>query len=390
MSVSSTSSGPGTGSGRGPARVVTAVAVAVAVLAPLAVLCAQAWSSTGDALSFVRDERRGVTYLEPLTQLLGATTLAQSASVRGRPVDVAGVRSALAAVDEADGRLGGALRTTDRWTTVRRTVTERLSRADWPLPSTAYTQYSDLNTELLELNRTVGDNSRLILDPAIDAYYVVNATVLRIPEILVDSGRYADLSVLSAGVAATDPGGAAELATAQAQLAAARNRVATDANDLSEGLVKAFARTGSAELGPGLARQLGNFRTAVDAVAPSASLLAPVPTRSLSDLAGDQDTLQRAALDLQRAALGQLDLLLAARASDAQRTRVVSLAATAIGVLLATGLATLVSRRSGPRPAPLSRDQQAPAADAAAAPLNGRADPVPVRAGRTGGARAAR
>jgi hypothetical protein len=394
MSGSSTSSGPGTRSGRGPARVATAVAVAVAVLAPLAVLCAQAWSSTGDTLSFVRDERRGVTYLDPLTRLLGATTEAQSAAVRGRPVDVAGVRSALAAVDDADRRLGGPLRTTDRWTGVRATVADRLSKTSWPLASTAYTQYSDLNTVLLELHRTVGDNSRLILDPSIDSYYVMNATLLRIPEILVDSGRYADLSVLSAvSGAAADPTGQAQLGTARAQLAAARNRIATDANDLADGLVKAFARTGSSTLGPGLTRQLDNFRTAVDAVAPSTSLLAPVPTRSLSDLAGDQATLQRAALDLQRAALGQLDLLLKARAADAQRTRIAALAATAVGVLVAAGLATLVWRRSRPAPAPASRHAQPPAAEAAATPVNGRAAPadsVPVRAGRAGGARAAR
>jgi hypothetical protein len=382
MSVSSTSNGPGTWSGRGLARAATAVAVAVAVLAPLGVLGAQAWSSSGAALSFARDERRGVTYLEPLTQLLGATTLAQSQAVRGQPVDAAGVRAAVAAVDAADVRLGGPLRTSDRWTDARALVADRISRTG-VAAATAYTQYSDLNTALLELNRTVGDNSRLILDPSIDAYYVMNATLLRIPETLVDSGRYADLSVLSAA-GAGDP---AELATARAQLAAARNRIATDATDLSDGLVKAFARTDSATLGPGLTRQLDNFRTAVDAVAPSTSLLAPPPTRSLTDLAGDQTTLQGAALDLQRAALGQLDLLLAARAADAHRTRAVALAATAVGVLVAVGLATLVWRRFPPRAAPVRRHAQSPVA-AATAPLNGAA--ASAGAVPAGGARAAR
>jgi hypothetical protein len=263
-------------------------------------------------------------------------------------------------------------------------VTERLGRMDWPQATTAYTQYSDLTTSLLELNRTVGDNSRLILDPSIDAYYVMNATLLRIPEILVDSGRYADLSVLSAAGGAPD-------GTAQAQLAAARNRIATDATDLSDGLVKAFARTDSATLGPGLTRQLDNFRTAVDAVAPSTSLLAPVPERSLPDLAGNQATLEGAALDLQRAALGQLDLLLAARVSDAQRMRAVALVATAVGVLAAAGLATLVWRRSGPRPPRISRHALDPytlPVNGTAAPVNGNA--VPVRTERSGGARAAR
>ncbi|HST66147.1 MAG TPA: hypothetical protein VLM05_13255, partial [Mycobacteriales bacterium] len=318
-------------------------------------------------------------------------------AVRGRRVDATAVRTALAAVDDVDGRLGRALRTTDRWTTVRATVADRVSRTSWPQAATAYTQYSDLNTELLELNRTVGDNSRLILDPAIDAYYVTNATLLRIPEILVDSGRYADLSVLSAAGGPPD-------ATAQAQLAAARNRIATDAADLADGLVKAFGRTGSSTLGPGLAGPLADFRTAVDAVAPSTSLLAPVPQRSLLDLAGDQATLQRAALALERATLSQLDLLLRSRVADAQRGRVVTLAAGVVGVLVAAGLAALVWRRfpAGPararrsqpdrdgrsQPARAGPPQPTPPAEKSVAPVNGPA--VPARAGRNGGARAAR
>src|SRR5512132_3257066 len=109
MSLSSTS----TVAGRGSTRVATAVAVAVAVLLPLALLFAQVWSSTHSARSFSADERRGVAYLGPLTRLLSATTEAQSAAVRGQTVDAASVRAAVAAVDQADARLGRTLRTTD-------------------------------------------------------------------------------------------------------------------------------------------------------------------------------------------------------------------------------------------------------------------------------------
>lgn len=385
MSLSSTSNPPQKGSGRGLARIATAVAVAVAVLAPLGVLCAQAWSSTGDTLSFVGDERRGVSYLAPLTQLLGATTEAQSAAVRGRPVDVAAVRSALAAVDRADARLGGPLRTTDRWTIARSTVAERAARTDWPLASVAYTQYSDLNTSLLELNRTVGDNSRLILDPDIDAYYVMNASLLRIPEILVDSGRYTDLRTLAAISGGGD-------ATGRAQLTAARNRVAADAADLSDGLLEAFSRTGSSALGPGLTQPLDDFRTAVDAVAPSASLLAPVPDRSPADLASERQGLARAALDLQQAALEQLDLLLAARQHDQQRSRLIALVATGAGVLVAAGLALLTWWHAPHRPATEADPGDAAAAASAPAAVRRQAEATagPAIPERPGGARAAR
>jgi hypothetical protein len=380
MSLSSTSTAPG----RGSARVATAVAVAVAVLVPLAVLFVQVWSGSGSGRSFTADERRGVAYLAPLTRLLSATTEAQSAAVRGQPVDTAGVKAAVAAVDEADTRLGRPLDTTDRWTDARQLVQQRLTVPSWQ-PSAAYTQYSDVNTKLLDLTRAVGDNSRLILDPAIDAYYVMNASLLRIPEILVDSGRYSDLAVLF-------PNGSGNAAVT-AQLAAARNRIAADETDLSAGLLKAFARTDSSTLGPGLTRPLDDFRTAVDAVAPSASLLAPAPERSVPDLITNQDALQQATLSLQEASLDQLDALLADRAGGQTRSQVVAAVAAGVGILVAAGLAWLAWRWAPRRARRRGRDLDDGDFDdqpdeTPDRPTNG--TPVPVRTERSGGARAAR
>lgn len=407
MSLSSTSPATRSATGQRAVRAATAVTVAVALLIPVAVLFAQAWSSTGEKLSFVADERRGVAYLGPLTRLLSATTEAQSGAVSHRPADTEAVRSAIAAVDEIDARLGGRLRTTERWTTIRAIVQERTNRT-WARPAEAYTQYSDLVTQLMELNRKIGDASRLILDPELDTYYVMSATVLRIPEILVDSGRYTDLSVLNSTSGPAEGGSAA-------QLTAARNRVATNATDLSDGLVKAFGNTTSRTLGPALTRPLDDFRTAVDAVAPSNSLLAPTPERSLNDLETDQDALQRAALTLQQAALGELDQLLADREDGTGRTRLVAVGAAVLGLLVA-GAAAVVLRpsrsgagsRPGPvdgadagpsgpshsaRPAPPRRAGGLPWAEPADQPAPG--DPVPGLVGaagheQRGGARAAR
>jgi hypothetical protein len=372
MSLSSTSTAPG----RGSTRVATAVAVAVAVLVPVAILFVQVWSSTSSARSFTADERRGVAYLEPLTRLLSATTKAQSAAVHNQPVDRSAVRTAVAAVDEVDGRLGRQLRTTDRWIDVRALVQQRLTVPKWT-PPTAYTQYSDVNTKLLELTRTVGDNSRLVLDPAIDAYYVMNASLLRVPEILVDSGRYTDLSVLF-------PNGGGE--ATRAQLAAARNRIAADETDLSDGLLKAFAQTDSSTLGPGLTRPLDDFRTAVDAVAPSASLLAPAPERSVPDLIANQDALQQASLGLQDASLTQLDDLLAARDASQTRSQIIAVVAAVLALVVAAVLARLAWLWAPVRPRRRAVD---PDVEPAVQPsTNGTR--VPVQAERSGGARAAR
>jgi hypothetical protein len=340
------------------------VAVAVALLTPVAVLFAQIWSSTGDRLAFAADERRGAAYLGPLIRLLSVTTDAQSRAVSGKPVDPAPVRAAIAEIDQVDARLGDRLRTTERWTTIRTIVQDRTGHA-WPRPTEAYTQYSDLVTQLMELNRKVGDASRLILDPELDSYYVMSAALLRIPDILVDSGRYTDLSVLAEASGLPDRDSAA-------QLTAARNRVATNAIDLSDGLVKAFGSTASSTLGPGLTRPLDNFRTAVDAVAPSNSLLAPAPERSPTDLESDQDELQRRSLELQEAALGELDRLLVARQDGAERVRLVAVGALLLGLVVA-GIAAVALRPGWvvggePGPEPVDRDEDLADPNAAARP----------------------
>lgn len=356
-------------------RAVVAVVAALAVLAPAAYLFSQVWTSNTETVRFNAAERRGVAYLGPLTQLLSAVTEAQSDAVREDPVDAAAVRRALAAVDRVDGRLGGQLRTTERWTAIRQTVVDRTSRG-WPDPEAAYQQYSDLVTTLIELTRKVGDVSNLILDPRLDAYYVMNATLLRIPAIIVDSGRYADLAVLGNG--STDP-------EVPARLTAARNRIAGDAQDLADGLVKAFGATASGTLGPGLTSQLDDFRTAVDAVAPSTSLLAPTPQRTPSALAADQDELQAAAIALQQAGLTELDRLLEPRESAAARTRVLAVVAVALVALVVLVAAVLVvllpDRAAGGAADPAEQVEPEPYRDGALAGAG---------AGPPGGARAAR
>ena len=334
MSLSSTSSATGSATGRRAVRVAIGAALAVALLTPVAVLFTLVWSSTGDRMAFAADERRGVAYLGPLTRLLSVVTDAQAEAVSGKPINPEPVRAAIVEVDAIDAELGGQLRTTDRWTTIRGIIQERTGRR-WNDTIEAYTQFSDLVTQLMELNRKVGDGSRLILDPQLDSYYVMNAALLRTPEILVDSGRYTDLSVLAA--AGTDGPAGPGRATVRdsAALTAARNRVATNAIDLSDGLLKAFGSTSSTSLGPGLTRPLDDFRTSVDAVAPSNSLLAQPPVRSPTDLESDQNALQQAALALQEAALGELDRLLDARQNAAERTRLIAAGAALLGLLVA-------------------------------------------------------
>jgi hypothetical protein len=336
-------------SGRRAARQIAISALAVlALLVPVGFLSAQVWSSTGEALSFNTSERRGAEYVRPLTELLSVTTDAQSEAVGGRPVDVAALQSAVAAVDEVDRRYGDELGTLERWTAIKQGVGDLTSRS-WPVPSAAFAQYSDLVTQMIELTRKVGDESRLILDPELDGYYLTNAAMLRIPDILVDSGRYLDLVVLA--------GSPSDDRVKLAQLTTARNRVASNAADLGEGLVKALSSTRSDTLGAGLTRPLDEFRTAVDTVAPSNSLLAPASEGSPGELRTDQDELQRSSLALQRAALSELGSLLETRRGGVERTRLLALLVVVLALLVVAGvLAWLWRTRPGSFPTPQEPD----------------------------------
>src|SRR6266568_3655835 len=158
-------------SATGPAgrtrRIAAAAGLAIVLLVPLLVIFTQYWTSRTQDLTFNQDERRGVQYLLPLTDLLSTMTQQQSAVVHGRGV---------------------------------------------------LTLVVDLAVQLV---RKVGDTSNLILDPAIDAYYVMNATLLRIPDVLVDSGQYSDLvKIANAAGKAVDLTTLAELASARGQVQA--------------------------------------------------------------------------------------------------------------------------------------------------------------------------
>jgi hypothetical protein len=370
-------------------RVAAGLGLALVLLVPLSVMFVQSWTARTDDLTFNQDERRGVEYLGPLTDLLSTMTEQQSGVVHGRSALVPAVQRAVAGVDAVDRRLGARLETTQRWTQLRQLILDLTGRTITK-PDEAFTAYSAVVDLTVALVRKVGDTSNLILDPKIDAYYVMNATLLRIPEILVESGQYSDLVkiVLSNG-RSTEP-------ERLAQLASARGQITAGADDLSAGLEKSFESTDSNTLGPALLRQLDDFRTAVDAVAPRASPVQPSSTAGLDadEIDRNQDNLQRLTLALDAASLGQLDLLLKTRIDAIARQRRYAMAALLAGVVVSAVVVVWLRpapppRLAGPAPRPAGRHGERPHAESVDARELVASSGMPV-SGRRGGARAAR
>jgi hypothetical protein len=317
-------------------HVAAAFLLVAGMLIPLGFVLAQFWTSTGDDLRFVGEERRGVAYLQPLVRLLGTLTEAQSAATRGKQVDQAQVRAAMAAVDVVDQAQGDLLRSRQRWSQLRAQISALIAR-DTLKGEDAFTAYSESNDLVLGLATKIGDTSNLILDPVLDSYYLMDTVLLRIPPILVDAGRLADLSALPAS------------SVGPVQLAVARDRIAGTSEAIDVSLGKVFDATPSKTLGPNLLGQLDVFRSAVNDLAPSSSLLQQSGTRQdPGALASARSQLQQATLQMASTAFAELDALPRAREQRVDKQRLAVLVAVVLGVLVGAVVLWLRLPRAGP------------------------------------------
>lgn len=325
-----------------------AAAAAVLLLVPLGMALTALWNSTGADLAFTARERDGVTYLRPLTRLLAVTTDAQMVAAQGGRVDSDAVRAAVKDVGEVDSRLGEVLGTTVRWTDLAARL-DTLATAT-PRGRAAMDAYSVVIDLELALIGRVGDTSNLILDPELDAYYVMDATLLRIPGLLVASTRAAAMTTLAqAGSGDRDE---QESASDQLVAAVAFTRVRADVTALDDGLRKSIGATQSRTLGPGLLSDLDRLRDTVTGFSPPSSEVGVAITeRPAAEVRAQRAEVREAALAFEAVALTELDALLVTRADAiaGQRRLVATVTAIGLGLVLALGAGWWWARRRVPQ-----------------------------------------
>ena len=154
-------------------------------------------------IDFARHELQGDEYLRAASSLLEATVAYRSALIAGDSARLAtaraGVDSALVEVGRVDGRLAEDLGTTREvlasggrsgsqpaslqaaWDQVKRTT----GAGAGPLVDT---MVSDIRGLIIQ----VGDGSQLILDPDLDTYYIMDALLLRAPEVVTRAHEIVD------------------------------------------------------------------------------------------------------------------------------------------------------------------------------------------------------
>src|SRR5690348_11488491 len=170
------------------------VLIGLVLLAPLGYVVKSFLDQQSGKIAFSADERVGVVYVKPATELLARVVAARAAAVdaaahKSSPSSLAdaqaGVKTAIAPVDAANVSVGAQLKVAGEWSRIRQQIEATFGT---PGGSTDQTlaRYDTVTAALLKLIVDAGNYSNLILDPDLDSYYVMDSVINRLP-MLVDS-----------------------------------------------------------------------------------------------------------------------------------------------------------------------------------------------------------
>lgn len=344
------------GPSTGPVRVITvrtgAVVICLLTVAALfAAVARQSWDVNQTGSQVVRLEANGAEMLHPMTTLLTELVTAQSAAVRGEPVNQESVRNALAALQQSDVLYGEQLQTTQRLLDLTEQIQAAFAAGE--TDRAAYQRYSTIVDLTVDLIRVVGDTSHLVHDPDLDSYYLMDAAIVRLPRAMVYAGRAADLVALAGGTGVLTGEDAVRAAVA-------RFNVSADAERVSLGLTASVDVTARSELGSNIVERLDAFLAAADAFAPPTMLHDLATTVEAAAMADNAGRVFATAQSLAHRLLSELEVLLAVRAEVLkQQQRFIAIGSAAAGVVgvVLLGLILLprrVTRRRGPDEEPAS------------------------------------
>ncbi|MFG1605267.1 putative bifunctional diguanylate cyclase/phosphodiesterase [Actinoplanes sp. NPDC049265] len=301
------------------------VVVGLVLLIPLGFVATAYVELQRDQVAFSAKERDGVAYLAPLVDLASRVVEARHVAVLGDRTAVP-LDRAITAVDAADRRRAAKLGIGDAWAATRGQILTA-QRATGPAGA-RYQAYNAAMQSILDLIVRVGDASNLTLDPDLDSYYLMDTLQFRLPLVLDNAGRSADLAVLAASApAAARTDALIDLGLTNGVLTATRATV-------SRAVATITAKTANAEV----RRQTGlRFDRLDGAIAELTGTLATlVKDRRPGDMpANASDQVRAAAADFAAQAASSLDQLL--------EVRIGGFSDRAQRVELAAGLAALLA-----------------------------------------------
>ncbi|MEA2481835.1 MAG: hypothetical protein QOJ07_3757, partial [Thermoleophilaceae bacterium] len=300
------------------------------LLAPAGFALHAYWTTQGETLAFADSERVGVRYLGPANDLVLRVVAARGVAVRAAtgdeqaraalPAAVKGVKDAVAAVDRVDRADGAAINMTAAWRQARATVLTATGKPDQKT-------YDAAAAAAVGLIVSAGDGSKLILDPDLDSYYVMDTLVTKLPAMADNAGRAGDLQTTVSQSDTLDQ---------RIALAGAQGALRSTTAAMASGLQTAFKETGDGALKPTLTGPLAKATGAAEHVAAGVDPTGSGKVASDNVARGERGL---AAIEaLQRTAAPRLDALLVARMHkfSSARTRVALI--VALGAVIAVFL----------------------------------------------------
>jgi hypothetical protein len=316
-------------------RSFLAAVLTVLILVPTGYLFFRVWQDNADTRDGTKLEQQGVEYLTALSPLIGALAEAQSSALQGVSTTPASLTASVAAVSAADQRLGGALGTTGRWTSLKSKIAQ-LPLAGQPISVfQAHVVVGDL---ALALFNSVRNNSGLMRDPDNDVSNLQQAAAVDLPGTVAQVSRMGDLSLMVANIAGSANEKAQQLALLGPQLGAAVQFVNTSVNQLTDDLQAAVDKTSSKTLSGNLVGTLDSFRRGVEALTRGAN---PGGSPNAATMATAQTQLQSSLGGLSGVVLREMDGLLQDRLDTLDTQRIEAIAAGVIVLLLIIGAVLL-------------------------------------------------
>ena len=176
--------------------------IAVLMGLPIPVITFLLVSERNSAIDVVRKEEYGINYLTPLENIVkdlgrhralvhaflrGETALRNQAFDAERTVDQHFLTAEELDRKQAEGlgqTYGALFQTTDRLRTLKQKWGTLKGRKLNARPAESFDEHTQLISEALELVKYVADQSTLILDPQLDSYYLMDVTVVLMPQIV--------------------------------------------------------------------------------------------------------------------------------------------------------------------------------------------------------------
>jgi methyl-accepting chemotaxis protein len=203
-------------------------------------------------------------------------------------------------------------------------------------------RYEHLADELKQLVSYVGDSSTLILDPDLDSYYVVDVTLLAMPETFSRIGRSSKLAnkLIAGKPSAVDEAALSNEATLLSQdleRITASNQTTLDADAGSHGVSPTLASNLTPAL-QGYEKALQKYVGLLKRVGANGSNV------NAADFTHEVKEVNQASLEYWNTAAGELDALLQKRIDDSKTSRLQALGFSALAVLLAALVAFSLGR----------------------------------------------